>query len=117
NPTPEAITPRLIPAMMQRAAEIAEQTGAFATDQFNNTDMVGGYLRMGSELLDQLPGPPPLSAFCAYVGTAGCFLGVSRALAAKLPGTHRAVVEPGESAALSGRPAGPPHIEGRGRGR
>jgi cysteine synthase len=86
--------------------EIAEQTGAFATDQFNNTDMVGGYLRMGSELLDQLPGPPPLSAFCAYVGTAGCFLGVSRALAAKLPGTHRAVVEPGESAVLSGRPAG-----------
>jgi cysteine synthase len=96
--------------------EIAEQTGAFATDQFNNTDMVGGYLRMGSELLDQLPGPPPLSAFCAYVGTAGCFLGVSRALAAKLPGTHRAVVEPGESAVLSGRPAGTHHIEGGGIG-
>jgi cysteine synthase len=78
--------------------------------------MVGGYLRMGSELLDQLPGPPPLSAFCAYVGTAGCFLGVSRALAAKLPGTHRAVVEPGESAVLSGRPAGTHHIEGGGIG-
>jgi cysteine synthase A len=115
-PSPEGITPGLIPAMMRRAAEIAEQAGAFATDQFNNTDMVDGYRRMGSELLDQLPGPPPLSAFCSYVGTAGCFLGVSGALAAKLPGVHRAVVEPGESAVLSGRPPGTHHIEGGGIG-
>src|SRR5437773_4632130 len=64
-PSPDGITPDLIPSMMRRAAEIAEQTGAFATDQFNNTDMVQGYRRMGSELLDQLPGPPPVSAFCS----------------------------------------------------
>jgi len=115
-PSPQGITPGLIPAMMRRAAEIAEQTGAFATDQFNNTDMVQGYRRMGEELLDQLPGPPPVSAFCSYVGTAGCFLGVSRALAAKLPGVHRVVVEPGESAVLSGRPPGTHHIEGGGIG-
>jgi len=83
-PSPDGITPGLIPSMMRRAAEIAEQTGAFATDQFNNTDMVEGYRRLGEELLDQLPGPPPISAFCSYVGTAGCFLGVSRALAAGL---------------------------------
>jgi cysteine synthase A len=115
-PSPAGITPDLIPAMMRRAAEIAEQTGAFATDQFNNTDMVEGYRRMGAELLDQLPGPPPVSAFCSYVGTAGCFLGVSRALAAKLLGLHRVVVEPGESAVLSGRPPGTHHIEGGGTG-
>jgi cysteine synthase len=115
-PSPRGITPDLIPAMMRRAAEITEQTGAFATDQFNNTDMVDGYRRMGEELLEQLPGPPPLSAFCVYVGTAGCFLGVSRALAAKLPGVHRVVVEPAESAVLSGRPAGTHHIEGGGIG-
>ena len=84
-PSPDGITPDLIPAMMRRAAEIAAQTGAFATDQFNNADMVDGYRRLGEELLDQLPGPPPISAFCSYVGTAGCFLGVSRALAAALP--------------------------------
>ena len=42
-PSPEGITPDLIPAMMRRAAEIAAETGAFATDQFNNTDMVDGY--------------------------------------------------------------------------
>jgi cysteine synthase A len=111
--------------MMRRAAEIASQTGAFATDQFNNADMIEGYRRLGEELLGQLPGPvagsplhgsPPIGAFCSYVGTAGCFLGVSRALAAALPGLHRAVVEPAESAVLSGRPPGTHHIEGGGIG-
>src|ERR1700756_631758 len=115
-PSPDGITPELIPSMMRRAAEIAAQTGAFATDQFNNTDMVDGYRKLGEELLDQLPGPPPISAFCSYVGTAGCFLGVSRALAATLPGLHRVVVEPAESAVLSGRPPGTHHIEGGGIG-
>jgi cysteine synthase A len=115
-PSPDGITPELIPSMMRRAAEIAEQTGAFATDQFNNTDMVQGYRRLGEELLDQLPGAPPIGAFCSYVGTAGCFLGVSRALVAALPGLHRAVVEPAESAVLSGGPPGTHHIEGGGIG-
>ena len=83
-PSPDGITPGLIPSMMRRAAEIAAQTGAFATDQFNNADMIEGYRRLGEELLGQLPGSPPIGAFCSYVGTAGCFLGVSRALAAAL---------------------------------
>src|SRR5690349_16508377 len=115
-PSPEGITPGLIPSMMRRAAEIAGQTGAFATDQFNNTDMVQGYRRLGEEVLDQLPGTPPVSAFCSYVGTAGCFLGASRALTAARPGLHRAVVEPAESAVLSGGPPGTHHIEGGGIG-
>ena len=115
-PSPDGITPDLIPSMMRRAAEIAAETGAFATDQFNNTDMVQGYRRLGEELLDQLPGSPAIGAFCSYVGTAGCFLGASRALAAGLPGLHRAVVEPAESAVLSGRPPGTHHIEGGGIG-
>jgi cysteine synthase A len=115
-PSPQGITPDLIPTMMKRAAEIAAETGAFATDQFSNTDMVAGYRRLGEEVLGQLPGPPPVSAFCAYVGTAGCFLGVSQALRDGLPALHRAVVEPAESAVLSGRPAGIHHIEGGGIG-
>jgi cysteine synthase len=77
---------------------------------------IAGDLRLGGELLEQLPGPPPISALCSYVGTAGCFLGVSRALAGVLPGLHRAVVEPAESAVLSGRPPGTHHIEGGGTG-
>src|SRR5499425_325799 len=115
-PSPDGITPDLIPSMMRRAAEIAAETGAFATNQFNNADMIGGYRRLGTELLDQLPGPPAISAFCSYVGTAGCFLGVCRALAAAVPGLHRVVVEPAESAVLSGGPPGTHHIEGGGIG-
>jgi cysteine synthase A len=115
-PSPQGITPDLIPAMMKRAAEIAAETGGFATDQFNNTDMVDGYRKLGEEVLGQLPGEPPVSAFCSYVGTAGCFLGVSQALSAGLPSLHRAVVEPAESAVLSGGPPGIHHIEGGGIG-
>jgi cysteine synthase A len=116
-PSPEGITPDLIPAMMRRAAEIAKDIGGFQTDQFNNTDMVNGYRKLGEELLDQLPGPPAITAFCSYVGTAGCFLGTSKALSSKLPELHRVVVEPAESAVLSGGPPGTHHIEGGGIGR
>jgi cysteine synthase len=114
--SPDGITPELIPAMVKRAGEIAAATGAFWTDQFNNADMLDGYRRLGEELLQQLPGPPAIGAFCSYVGTAGCFLGTTSALVEKLPGLHRVVVEPAESAVLSGRPAGTHHIEGGGIG-
>jgi cysteine synthase len=114
--SPEGITPELIPAMIRRAAEIARETGAFQTDQFNNTDMVDGYRRLGEELLEQLPGPPDIAAFCAYIGTAGCFLGTSQALREKLPDLHRVVLEPAESPVLSGGQPGTHHIEGGGIG-
>jgi cysteine synthase A len=79
--------------------------------------MLDGYRRLGEELLEQLPGPPTIEAFCSYVGTAGCFLGTSGALVAKLPALRRVVVEPAESAVLSGGPPGTHHIEGGGIGR
>jgi cysteine synthase A len=115
-PSPAGITPDLIPAMVRRAAEIAEETGAFWTDQFNNTDMLDGYRRLGEELHEQLPGPPAIAAFCSYVGTAGCFLGTTRALHGSLPALHRVVVEPAESAVLSGGQPGTHRIEGGGIG-
>ena len=107
------ITPDLIPSMVRRAGEIARETGAFATDQFNNADMIDGYRRLGEELLEQVP---DIDTFCCYVGTAGCFLGTSQALRDKLPNVHRVVLEPAESAVLSGRAAGTHHVEGGGVG-
>ena len=115
-PSPEGITPQLIPAMVQPGAEIAAETGAFWTNQFNNTDMLDGYRQLGAELLQQLPGPPVITAFCSYVGTAGCFLGTTGMLRTKLPTLHRVVVEPAESAVLSGGVPGTHHIEGGGIG-
>lgn len=115
-PSPEGITPQLIPAMVSRARQIAAETGAFWTDQFNNPYMLDGYRQLGAELLQQLSGPPAITAFCSYVGTAGCFLGTTGTLRTKLPTLHRVVVEPAESAVLSGGVAGTHHIEGGGIG-
>jgi cysteine synthase A len=111
-PSPEGITPTLIPTMRERAAEIAAATGGFQTDQFNNVDMVDGYRRMGEEIAAELQP----DALCLYIGTAGCFLGVGRALRARYPAIERIAVEPTESAVLSGRPAGTHRIEGGGAG-
>jgi cysteine synthase len=112
--SPDGITPDLIPRMRARAAEIAQETGAYATDQFNNTDMVEGYRSMGEEMVEQVPGP--VDVFTCYVGTAGCFLGATGALRAAHPDMRRIAVEPAESAVLSGRPAGTHRIEGGGSG-
>jgi cysteine synthase A len=112
-PSPEGITPSLIPAMMARAREVVERDGAFPTDQFNNHDMLNGYGRLGEELLEQVPA---IDAFCAYVGTAGCFVGVSRVLRTRLPDVRRVAVEPAQSAVLSGGQPGTHRIEGGGAG-
>jgi cysteine synthase A len=113
-PSPDGITPQLLPRLMERARDIVEEVGGFATDQFNNADMLDGYRAMGRELLEQLD--RRIDAFCAYVGTAGCFVGVGRELRAALPDLLRVAVEPAESAVLSGGEPGTHHIEGGGAG-
>src|SRR5213592_2319375 len=57
-PSPEGITPQLIPQMVKRAAEIVEEVDGFATDQFRNGDLIEGYRGLGREMLEQLDGPP-----------------------------------------------------------
>src|SRR5262249_49589489 len=113
-PSPEGITPRLLPRMMERAREIVAETEGFATDQFNNHDMKDGYAQLGAELLEQLDGR--IDVFCTYIGTAGCFLGVTRELRGALPDVLRVGIEPAESAVLSGGEPGTHRIEGGGAG-
>jgi cysteine synthase A len=113
-PSPEGITPQLVPSLMERAAEIVDEVDGFATDQFHNEDMIDGYDALGEELAEQLDGR--LDAFCTYVGTAGCFIGVTRALRRTLPEVHRVLIEPAESPAISEGRAGTHHIEGGGVG-
>jgi cysteine synthase A len=113
-PSPEGISPELIPRMMERAAEIVEEVGAYPTDQFRNADMIEGYRGLGREILDQLDEPP--DAFCGYIGTAGCFVGVTRELRASAPSLHGVAVEPAESPALSEGRSGTHRIEGGGAG-
>lgn len=113
-PSPSGITPQLIPAMRARAEEIAAEVDGYQTDQFNNPDMVDGYAALGDELADALDGR--LDAWTNYVGTAGCFLGVTGALRARIPAVERVIVEPAESPIYSGGAAGTHRIEGGGVG-
>ena len=113
-PSPEGITPQLIPAMRERALEVAAEIDGYRTDQFENHDMVDGYREMGEEMLAQLDGR--IDAWVSYVGTAGCLLGVAGALRERCPDVRRVAVEPAESAVLSGRAAGTHRIEGGGVG-
>jgi cysteine synthase A len=113
-PSPAGITPELLPAMIARAQEIVGETGGFWTDQFRNVHMLEGYRSLGAELVDQLEGS--IDAFCAYIGTAGCFVGTTRRLRESIPSVLRVGIEPAESAVLSGGPAGTHRIEGGGSG-
>jgi cysteine synthase A len=113
-PSPEGITPDLIPRMMERALEITREVDGFATDQFRNRDMPAGYAALAEELLEQLDGH--IDAVCAYVGTAGCFVGVTRRLRDSLPEVRRVAIEPAESPVLSGGEPGTHRIEGGGSG-
>jgi cysteine synthase len=112
--SPDGIHPGLIPAMQERARQIAEADGAFPTDQFNNRDALDGYRLIGEEILGQLA--EPIDAACAYVGVGGCFVGMTQALRSRWPEVLRVVVEPDESAVIAGRRAGTHRIEGGGVG-
>ncbi len=112
--SPGGITPDLIPRLRARAAEIATAEGAYATDQFNNRDMIEGYRSLGAEIIEQVEGP--IDAYCGYIGTGGCFIGVTTALGEVYPKMRRVAVEPTESAVLSGGSAGTHRIEGGGVG-
>ena len=112
--SPEGIHPGLIPAMRARASEIVAEEGAFPTDQFNNRDALDGYRVIGEEILQQLA--DPIDAACMYVGVGGCFVGTTGALRRRWPKMERVVVEPQESAVISGGPAGTHRIEGGGVG-
>ncbi|MBI5090124.1 MAG: cysteine synthase family protein [Actinobacteria bacterium] len=112
--SPQGIHPGLIPAMRERAHEIAVHDGAFATDQFHNVDALDGYRTIGDEIVQQVAGP--VDAACVYVGVGGCLLGMSQALHARWPEMERIPVEPDESAVLSGDTAGTHRIEGGGVG-
>ncbi len=100
--------------MQERAAEIVSETGGFATDQFNNLDTLNGYLGIGTELLEQLDGE--IHGAVAYVGVGGAYTGLTRPIRDRWPNVVRTVVEPAESAVISGHPPGTHRIEGGGVG-
>lgn len=113
-PSPQGITPDLIPRMMAEAQRIAASSNTFATDQMHNRDALDGYEVLGRELVEQLAGK--LDLFCAGVGTGGLLMGVARALrTAGLP-ARVVALEPSGSPVLTTGRAGTHHVEGIGVG-
>ncbi len=104
------ITPDLIPRGMARAKEIAAQPGMFATRQFENTDAIVGYSKIGKEIVQQLQ--QPIAVFCGAAGTAGMIAGVSRALKAADANTRIVVLEPASSPVISAGVKGSHKVEG-----
>jgi cysteine synthase A len=114
-PAPGGVTTKeLILEMIETARKMAEAPGSVWTDQFNNTDQVGAYVKMADEIWSQTDGK--LTAFVQSVGTCGSLRGTSTRLREHNPGIHVVAVEPAESPVLSGGKSGSHRIEGTGAG-
>src|SRR6185503_8341651 len=107
-------TKKLILDMIEAARALAAQPHTYWTDQLNNHDSIAGYLPLGEEIWSQTNGE--VAAFVHCVGTGASSRGVATVLKGKNPSVEIVVVEPGESAVLSGGQAGPHKIEGVGIG-
>ena len=107
TPTAEGIK-----GAIQKAAEIAEQEGAFMPAQFSNAANPDTYVQtLGPELWDQLDGD--IDIFVAGAGSGGTFMGTSRYLKAQNQAVKTVIVEP-EGSILNGGESGPHKTEGIG---
>jgi cysteine synthase A len=103
------VTAQDIHNMVERARELADRPGHYATDQFNNPHPIVHHREhLGREIWDQTAGR--VTAFCHGLGTGGSVMGVSDAL--KPHGVFIQAHEPAGSAAIGGGAAGSFAIQG-----
>jgi cysteine synthase A len=107
-------TKKLILEMIETARGLASEPHTFWTDQLRNRDAIAAYIPLAEEILRQMHGQ--IDAFVHSVGTAACSRGVATVMRRYAPRARMVVVEPAESAVLSGGEAGPHKIEGVGIG-
>jgi cysteine synthase A len=107
-------TKKLILNMIAAAKEVSQRPHTYWTDQLNNSDSMTGYHALAEEIWKQTDGE--VKAFVHCVGTAASSRGVATVLKRYNPKIKIIVVEPAESAVLSGGQAGPHKIEGVGIG-
>jgi cysteine synthase A len=108
------MTEKLTKDMIEAARVFQERTGAFWTDQLNNTDQLIGYRALGDEIWAQTEGR--IDGFVQIVGSAASLRGVAEVLREHDDGIRMVAVEPSESAVLSGGPTGAHKIDGVGAG-
>ena len=98
-----------------RAEEIAEETGAWMPNQFENAANPRYHQRTtGPELWRQMQGR--IDAFVWASGTGGSISGIGRYLKEQSPRTLVVAVEPASSAVISGGERGPHLFQGMGPG-
>ena len=107
-------TKKLILDMIEKARELSQAPRTYWTDQLNNQDSIDGYFPLGEEIWKQTDGT--IDAFVHAVGTGASSRGVATVLRRYKPDLKVGIVEPGESAVLSGGQPGPHKIEGVGVG-
>jgi cysteine synthase A len=100
--------------MIEAARIVAEQTGAFWTDQLNNTDQLSAYHQMAEEIWVQTGGK--IDVFVQSVGAAASLRGAGEALRSHNEWIRIIAVEPSESPVLSGGRPGSHKIDGVGAG-
>jgi cysteine synthase A len=104
------ITADLIPRMIAHVREMSKQDGFYWTKQFENPDVLTGYSKMGCEIIAQIG--KPIHTFCAAVGTAGMFVGVSKELKKSNSETRIIALEPASAPLLTKGVKGTHNVEG-----
>ena len=108
------MTEKLTRDMIAAAGSIAQETGAFWTDQMKNRDQLAAYHAMADEIWSQTGGR--IDGFVQSVGTAASLRGVAEGLRRHDESIGIVAAEPAESAVLSGGPTGAHKIDGIGAG-
>jgi cysteine synthase A len=108
-------TKKLILDMIEAARRLSQEPNTFWFDQLNNKDSIAGYHPLGEEIWTQTDGK--VGAFVHSAGASASSRGVAMVLKRRKPAVEVHVVEPAESAVLSGGPPGAHRIEGTGIGR
>ena len=108
------MTEQLTRDMIEAARLMAEETGAYWTNQLSNEDQIAGFHKMGEEIWTQTNGE--VHCLIQSVGSGGCLRGNAEALRRHNKKIRIVAVEPAESAVLSGGPPGAHRIDGMGAG-
>ena len=108
------MTEKLFRRMIEAARILQNGTGAYWTDQLNNSDQLSGYRSMGLEIWEQTGGA--IDAFVQAVGTSASLRGNAETLRERNPQIKIVAVEPSESPVLSGGKRGAHKIDGIGTG-
>jgi cysteine synthase A len=108
------MTEKLTLDMVEKARQLAQETGAYWTDQLRNVDQLKAYEQLGEEIWTQCRGA--VDAFVQSVGSGGCIRGAATGLRRHTRAVKVFAVEPAESPVLSGGQKGAHRIDGMGAG-